>query len=149
MRYDVDKHTGCWIWSGWKNENGYGRVEISGKKYYAHRLYYHLLSGTLRNYDVVRHKCDNPACVNPEHLTKGSHSDNHGDMVSKGRNAKGSKHGSSKLDEESAALIKSSKDTDRFLAKKYGVSQDTISSCRRGKTWKHVSAKALVEGADV
>lgn len=145
MRYEIDKETGCWIWQGWKNENGYGRVEFGGKKYYAHRLYYHLLVSTIRHYDVIMHRCDNPACVNPEHLVKGSHSDNHKDMVEKSRNARGSKHGISKLNEISAVEIKLSTETDRFLSKKYGVSQDTVSSCRRGKTWRHAS----VEGADV
>lgn len=73
-------HT-CWEWIGDKNEKGYGR--FNNKK--AHRLMYEMTYSLFPSNLHVLHKCDNPSCVNPEHLFLGTHSDNMRDKVSKGR----------------------------------------------------------------
>jgi len=81
----VNEDTGCWLWDKHKGPKGYGHMSYAGKQYAAHRLSYELASGTHPKDMFVCHKCDTPACVNPDHLFLGTHDDNMKDMVSKGR----------------------------------------------------------------
>ena len=85
-RYDPD--TGCWNWTGAKGgSNGaYGVMRYMGRQHYAHRLSAHFYLGyDLRSKFLVLHRCDNPACFNPEHLFIGSQHDNLMDMSRKKR----------------------------------------------------------------
>ena len=85
-RLSVDSYTiasnGCWIWKNCKRPDGYGLLHVNGKLYSAHR--YSIL-GEEDNPLCVLHKCDNPSCVNPDHLFLGTRMDNHLDAVKKGR----------------------------------------------------------------
>ena len=84
--YEIDKKTGCWNWTGSKNGiNGYGRITVEGKSYCAHRVSYELFVGIIPNGYNVCHKCDNPVCINPDHLFVGTRSDNMQDASNKGR----------------------------------------------------------------
>ena len=138
-KYEVDKETGCWNWVGWLSENGYGRFEVNKRKLYGHRYSYHTLVKPIKCGDVVMHKCDNRKCVNPNHLTVGTHTDNHVDMVSKGRNAKGTTHGNSKLTEREVVDIYQSNSTQRKLAADYGVTQSAVWAIKVGRTWSHIT----------
>ena len=80
----VDTSADCHVWTHTKNSSGYGMFPFGGKVFLAHRLAF-LLSGNDFGYPVVMHKCDNPSCVNPEHLCGGTHTDNMQDMLKKGR----------------------------------------------------------------
>lgn len=80
--------TKCIEWTGTKHKQGYGRLILRGKLVLAHRVAYceqHGLSLNEIAGMVVRHKCDNPSCVNPEHLEIGTQSDNVADCESRGR----------------------------------------------------------------
>lgn len=77
----------CWEWVGNKNYSGYGTYN----KQRAHRLVYKLLNGEIPNGMHILHKCDNRACVRPEHLYAGTHTDNMKDKVNKGRDHNKSK----------------------------------------------------------
>lgn len=59
---------GCWIWTGWFNGSGYGRKQVLGKKYFAHRLMYERYVKAIPKGNQVDHLCHNKACVNPNHL---------------------------------------------------------------------------------
>lgn len=75
---------GCWIWSGSKDKSGYGRININRKPKLAHRMWFYHMKGSPDGF-LLCHKCDNPMCVNPDHVFLGNHSDNGRDMVRKGR----------------------------------------------------------------
>ncbi len=85
----VEKTETCWLWTGLKNNWGYGRFycrEISPRDTRpAHRVSFHLLRRPLAPGELVLHKCDVPACVNPDHLFIGTNADNNRDMHDKGR----------------------------------------------------------------
>lgn len=88
-------HAGCWEYCGGSlHTQGYGMIDVGGRKMYTHRVLASLAAGRLlRRRDIVRHSCDNPPCCNPDHLAVGTQADNVRDTVSKGRHAKGDKSG--------------------------------------------------------
>lgn len=76
----------CWEWGGATNKDGYGLFYIKGKKErLAHRIAYSIYKGEFPNELFICHHCDNPSCVNPDHLFAGTQKDNMKDMVSKKR----------------------------------------------------------------
>lgn len=76
---------GCWEWQGWKIPKGYGGINYLGKKVYVHRLAWILKRGEIPEGLHVLHRCDNPPCINPNHLFLGTNEDNIHDCMSKGR----------------------------------------------------------------
>lgn len=70
----VVANTGCWVWLGAGTRDGYGKVRFEGKMVYAHRLMLFLQTGEWG--EVAMHACDTPSCINPEHLSWGTHSEN-------------------------------------------------------------------------
>lgn len=75
----------CWNWMAYKNSLGYGRLRVNGVKTLAHRASYVFFTGDIPSGLLVCHRCDNPSCINPEHLFLGTAKDNHRDAVGKGR----------------------------------------------------------------
>lgn len=81
----VKKSEGCWEWQGVLGESGYGRFNIGKRFIAAHRMSYLIHHGFISDFLNVLHKCDNPKCVNPDHLYEGNQSQNNDDMVSRNR----------------------------------------------------------------
>lgn len=124
--------------------DGYGVVKRGGKTVRAHRFAYCSAKGidleAIRG-RVVMHACDNRLCVNPDHLSLGSHADNCADKVGKGRQARGERSGNSKLSDNQVRLIKTlfeRGETNAEIARCYGVSAMCIGRIRNGTTWGHL-----------
>ena len=81
-----EPNTGCWLWSGHEQPNGYGVISFNNKQVRTHRLSYLLYNGPILPGKIVMHKCDTPQCVNPDHLKSGTQAENLKDMKQKGRN---------------------------------------------------------------
>lgn len=80
---------GCWNWTGQVGSSGYGQIKAFGKMVSCHRLSFELYKGPIQIGHEVCHSCDNPRCINPDHLFSGTHRQNMEDMVGKGRRIQG------------------------------------------------------------
>ncbi len=164
-KFISNESTGCWDWIAAKSGSGYGSFGM-GKRpnvkiCLAHRVSYSLYRGEIPAGVCVLHRCDNPGCVNPDHLFLGTHQDNMADKVKKNRQAKnhvkpgmaasGEKHGHAKLTKDDVEEIRrvyvpgvfgagryreANNLGSRALALRFGVRRQTILSIVKGNTWK-------------
>jgi hypothetical protein len=143
-------HGKCWIWvGGLVGGMGYGGFRSLGKPFIAHRYSWEIHFGDIPDDLWVLHKCDNPPCVNPDHLFLGDCASNTADKVSKGRQAiqVGEDNPFSILTEEQVIEIrriykgKCKVNGANALALKFGVSYSTIKAVVYGKNWKHLPTK--------
>lgn len=133
----------CWNWKGPTFHNGRAKLTLGKNNHIAARLMYILVHKKPLGDLHALHKCDNPRCVNPEHLFCGTSRDNTQDMFSKGRAVlhPGSRNGMAILDEEKVSEIKDLLRrgyTQKSLARVYKVSTSAINLIATGKTWRHV-----------
>jgi HNH endonuclease len=139
---------GCWEWVGGK-KNGYGSFESNGiqmkarksGKRGAHQVSYEAYKGEIPQGLVVRHTCDNPCCVNPDHLILGTQADNVADRESRGRRKgiNGEMIGTSKLTAAQVSEIRASELSYAQLALMFCVDKSTIGLIKTGKSWRHLT----------
>ena len=130
--------SGCWEWLGCTDKDGYGRICATEnkrkKEWFAHRWFFTQYKTEIPKGLLVCHSCDNPSCVNPDHLWLGTNKDNMIDKVNKGR-------GYSKLNSRVVKEIREKYSTGNFsqraLAKEYNLSG--VSRIIKGEVWKHVT----------
>lgn len=124
---------GCWLWAGASGGGGYGHIRVGGKVRGAHRVSYELYLGAIPKGMHVMHRCDNPLCVNPEHLQLGTHQDNMADMYTKGRRkaATGLRNGAAKLTPEAKQAILASPLPSEKLGPMHGVSGSLVRKIRQ------------------
>lgn len=136
----TSKSDGCWIWQG----GGviYGKMVINGRTMPAHVMAYKLHVGPVPDGYVVRHKCDIPKCVRPDHLEVGTYADNSKDMTDRDRQAKGRRQWCAKMTEDSVAQLRVEYSTGIMtitqLSKHYGLATSTVGKIIQRVTWKHV-----------
>lgn len=131
----------CWPWQGTRISAGYGWMSVRGKQVYAHRLMLELTGHALPEGCEVMHTCDNPACVNPQHLVVGDRAQNATDMVAKGRSAKGAHHSQAKLTADEVRQIRELCEHGyghRWIGQQYGVDPSTVSLIKNRKRWTHI-----------
>lgn len=137
LKVDRANKKSCWEWAASKSNQGYGHIRSKNPvvKGLAHRLSYFIHYGNFDAKCDVLHKCDNPSCVNPHHLFLGSHQDNMKDAAKKERFK-------SKLTAESAREIVRLVESgvrQYLVAKQFGITQSTLWSILKGRTWSHAT----------
>lgn len=143
----VVKSDGCWVWKGETGRYGRGRIHAEGRYVQASHLSYRINRGAIPSGLFVLHSCDNPNCINPDHLFLGTQTDNMRDMARKGRGylqkhpekTQGEKHPMHKLTTDQVLMIRSTKGVKHgVLAKTFGVCRQSIDNIFSGKRWGHV-----------
>ena len=133
----------CIEWPGPRNKQGYGNAgkRYKGKRLRAHQAAFLAAHGYLPK--VVRHACDNPACVSVKHLIAGDHTDNINDMHQRGRargkqkgNPPGAGHPMAKLTPAQVQAIRQDPRPQRAIAASYGIRQPQVSRIKTGTRWK-------------
>jgi hypothetical protein len=130
--------TGCWEWNGPRDARGYGSLMIARRQKRAHRVAYEVWIGPLAESDVVMHSCDNPPCINPQHLQAGTQAANMSDKMSKNRH----RPGGQKLIAEDVRHIRAGAESElvtaSMLADLYGISREAITKIVTRRTWKEI-----------
>ena len=140
----------CWEWLGYKNEDGYGRVQINDWSYYAHRVIYDLVYPNIIERKAPKetsekgfllHTCDNPSCCNPKHLWVGTHKDNMEDKARKGRSpdfsgGKGPRCKLTMSQAREARELRKNGMSARQLAEKVEISLASMKTLLRGDSYK-------------
>lgn len=132
---------GCWEWQASIDTKGYGYCWNGKKVVRAHRFSWELHFGPIPNCIQVLHSCDNPPCINPEHLFLGTNLDNVKDKCKKERQKKGEKHPFAILKDEQVIEIRRRDESGESLAnisKEFNVTKKSISQVARGNKWKHI-----------
>ena len=133
----------CWNWKSC-NDGRYGIFRNNNKNNGSHRLAYELHNKIdIPKGLVIRHKCDNRLCCNPNHLELGTYKDNSNDMIERNRSAFGERNPKSKLTEQQVIEIKQKLlnwkwGMDSQIAREYKVAKETIYDIRNQKTWKRI-----------
>lgn len=144
LRSMPEPNSGCWLWLGSFNRWGYGTGLTNSE--YAHKRSWREHYGPVPKGLWVLHACDNPACVNPEHLFLGTQQDNVDDKVRKGRArgaGRGSAHWKNKLTELQVRAIYEDPRTQAIVAREYGIHQQAVSKIKLRQTWKHLWEKTI------
>jgi len=132
----------CWEWKAARTtRSGYGIMQFKGRPQPSHRIAWMLTYGAIPKGLYVLHKCDNPPCVNPNHLFLGTQKDNMADCVSKGRSAKGSKSGKSKLVEADVIAIRKMGNSGvarKVIAEQFHISATHVHALLSRKEWRHL-----------
>lgn len=137
----------CWEWTGVRNHRGYGKIHFGRQNTYAHRASYVVHKGRIPDGLCVLHSCDNPPCVNPNHLIAGTQLENIRDCIIKKRKnpPRGESHAHRKVTEEIVKQMRS-----RYqphdpvngacaLAREFGLSNSATNQIVNRVTWKHVA----------
>lgn len=134
--------TGCVEWTGYVSAQGYGQLMRNGAKLSAHRLAYEQAFGPIPEGRVIRHSCDNPPCVNPDHLSLGDRGDNARDAVARRRHKAGIAHHAAKMTDEKVRELRRMRDagmTYQGLADHFGLSFSQARAIARREAWKRVA----------
>lgn len=141
-----EPNSGCWLWTGACDNDGYARITIgslkdnSKRSAVVSRLVCEKIHGLPDNM-LALHKCDNPNCINPDHIYPGTQKQNTKDCIDRNRRTqikRGEENNMAVLKPEEVLHIRSSEQRGVDLAARYGVSQATISIIRSRKIWRHI-----------
>ena len=143
----------CWPWRGRANQDGYGKFNVpkqgGGYRFtQATRVMVFLTAGPFPKSLLVRHKCDNPICVNPAHLELGTHLDNARDMTDRQRQSRGELHPKTTIAERVVIEIRERAvkgEAFTAIARDMGLNTNTVAGIAKGRTWKHVPGSVVTD----
>lgn len=155
--------SGCVLYTGYHNKDGYGQISVKRKTLLAHRVAWMLAKGPITPDQLVCHTCDTPACVNVDHLFLETQPDNQADKVAKRREARSAQHGAhthpdrfpghrfevrrgsdnprAKLTEQQVIELRSLWSAGMYqveLGARFGITQTAVSCIVNRKSWKHL-----------
>jgi len=138
--------SGCWEWQGARIPKGYGYMSVSAvkgvpKHVYVHRLAWEVTNGPIPPDKHVCHRCDNPPCINPDHLWLGTNVENRHDSIAKRRWARGEWAGPAKLTDATVLAIRADRRaglTLKEIAAEHGVPYKTVDKIVYRVSWKHL-----------
>lgn len=135
-----EPNSGCWIWTGSLDVCGYARFGFDGRNSKASRVSLTLFKGITRIDGNACHKCDNRACVNPDHLYVGTQLDNMSDSIRRGtfQRVRGERKPLAKLTRDAVRDIRSKRLSTVEFAKLYGVATCTVRRVVRRDNWNHI-----------
>jgi len=135
--------SGCWLWLMAVGKDGYGRFWFEHETITPHRASFLLSNGEIPEDLCVRHSCDVRSCVNPDHLSLGTHMDNSADNVDRGRQTRhlGEKNGGSRITELQAIEIINSNKSVNEISQAYGLSSSSIYRLKNKTSWKYLHDK--------
>jgi hypothetical protein len=134
----VHKTDTCYEWIAFKDRDGYGVMRWERRHLKAHRISWEIHFGLIPKGKFVLHRCNNPACVHPDHLYLGTQPENRAYCVQCNRQAKGKDQGLSKLTERDVLEIRDMPGTTREIGSIYGISSPQVSNIKRRVQWKHL-----------
>ena len=140
-KVNVTSPSGCWLWKGAKDCEGYGFIKRKdGVQLRAHRMSYEFYQGPIPDNYQICHHCDNPSCVNPNHLFAGTNSDNMRDCIRKNRKppVRGTKNPMAKLTDNQVIDIRKDTRPSKAIAGEYQITPDYVNTIKRRGTWKHI-----------
>ena len=149
-RIIINPDTNCWNWQGTVNLQGYATMGINRKTRLVHRVLYQLLGNTIPSKMLLCHHCDNPKCVNPNHLFVGTQSDNMKDSFNKGRikppiiSLYGEKNGMCKLTQDQVLEIRSLSSRGlsySVIASKFHISPSHAGHIITGSRWQYLAGE--------
>jgi hypothetical protein len=137
QKSDQKSDNGCREWIGRRDRNGYGRIGHANQ--FAHRVSWELHHGPIPKGMHVLHRCNNPGCLEPDHLYLGTHADNMRFKVECDRQAKGkSCQGYVKLTEREVLEIRGMSGIQKEIGSIYGISARQVSHIKRRDLWRHL-----------
>lgn len=131
----------CRIWGSCTQGGGYGVLTVKGRRHLAHRLAWIERNGNIPAGMYVCHRCDEPRCINPDHLFLGTQTDNMRDASRKGRVSHGEKNHNARLTATQALAIYNDSRNEREIAKAYGVHFGHVNDIKRGRRWRRVTGQ--------
>lgn len=146
---DKGEEDECWEWTASRGTRGYGTYVIGTEKFTAHRLSCHFYKERLDGNKHALHHCDNPPCVNPNHLFAGTHEEHMQDAKEKGKIYFGEDNHQSKLCREEVVeikkLIRDGELSYSEIGEKFGVGKGCIADIALERNWGHVSIEESEE----
>ena len=136
----VNKTESCWLWTGTILLSGYGQFSLKNKGTRAHRISWLLAGNTIPEGHLIRHKCRNRHCVNPEHLETGTSKENVADQIRDGTNKRpGEKSSHHKLTDDQVRAIRArASESKHKLSEEFGVGYNQIYRILIRRNWSHL-----------
>ena len=140
-----EPNSGCWVWLGAVDSDGYGKTShtADGLKRHvrSHRIVYELLVGPIPSGASLLHSCDNPCCVNPDHMRIGTQTENIEDREKRGRTSRGAEHHRATLTADQVVGIRAASGRNADIAKQFGITPSHAWLIRNRYCWKHLEAQ--------